>query len=476
MKILKNERVLYYFEEISKIPRCSGHEQKIHDYLMKKGEEFGAEVVTDDALNLVIRKKASPGKEDYDYITLQGHMDMVCIKEGDSSHDFEKDPIPLLRKGQYLTADKTTLGADNGIAIAMMLAILEDDSLNHPPLEMVITSEEEVGLVGAHAFKEGVLKSKKFINLDSETEGVLTIGCAGGVTVTSNLSFPVDHRKGHVYELEISGYPGGHSGMDINKNIPNPLKVLVELLKNLRSEQHIFYVSSLEGGDKHNSIPTWARVVIVSEEELNLKKSDFQIFQTYELIGLKVDFSFKELDTKVKSLDYFASFDILDIIDILPNGPLFFFSDDKKEVLSSSNIGKVRMVDHEDKKELEVITSIRSSWNDHLKELPKIIENLTLNKKGKIEVSSFYPPWEPAEKSTLKDLCLKIYKEEIGEDMKVEVLHAGLETAIFKEKYPEIDYVSIGPNMKYVHTAEEVVSLDSVDRVYDYVLKVLERL
>ena len=476
MKILKNERVLHYFEKISKIPRCSGHEQKIHDYLIKKGEEFGSEVISDDSLNLVIRKKGSPGKENHDSLILQGHMDMVCIKEGDSSHDFQKDPIPLLRKGQYLTADKTTLGADNGVAIAMMLAILEDDSLVHPPLEMVITSEEEIGLLGAQAFEEGILHSKKFINLDSETEGVLTIGCAGGVNVTSNISFPVENREGYVYELELSGYPGGHSGMDINKNIPNPLKVLVEILKNLRSEEHIFYVSSLEGGDKHNSIPTWARAVIVSEKELNLKRSDFQIFQTYEIIGLKVDFSFKELDEKVKSLGFFSTFDILDIVDILPNGPLFFFDDDKEEVLTSSNIGKVRMMDHEDKKELEIITSIRSSWKDHLEELPKIIENLTLNKKGRVEVSSFYPPWEPVENSTLKDLCLEIYKEETGEEMQAEVLHAGLETAIFKEKYPEIDYVSIGPNMKYVHTVEEVVSLDSVDRVYDYVLKVLERL
>lgn len=476
MILLKNERVLHYFEEISKIPRCSGQEREIFNYLIEKGKEFGAEVITDDNLNILLRKEASPGKEEEEPVALQGHMDMVCIKEEDSDHDFSKDPIPLLRKGEYITADGTTLGADNGVALAMMLAILEDKSLVHPPLELIMTSGEEIGLLGAKAFPENLLKSKKFINLDTDYEGILTIGCAGSVTLKSKLTFPLENLKGHVYELELSGYPGGHSGTDIHKNIPNPLSAMVEILKTARNEQKIFFISSLEGGNAGNSIPTWAKAVIVSEKEMSLKREDFQIFQTYDLMGISVDFSFKELDEKVKSTGFFSTFDILDIIDLIPNGVLFYRDEEEKEVLTSANTGIVRMKDLGEETEMEITTVLRSSLKEHLSELPQVIENLILNKKGKMEKSSFYHPWEPVEDSPLQKICLETFKELEKEEMTKQVIHAGLEAAIFKEKYNDIDFVSYGPNMRYIHTTEEVVSLESMDRVYDYTVKILERL
>src|SRR3712207_4852604 len=319
---LKPERVFYYFEEISKIPRESYHEQEISTFLMKFGKEHNLETYQDKSLNVILRKKASPGYEDAPGVILQGHMDMVCEKEEDSQHDFSKDSIDLMVKGNYVTANKTTLGADNGIAVAMGLAILEDDNLKHGPLELLLTTSEEIDLGGALALQSGLLQGKMLINIDSEEEGILTVGSAGGEGI--DISLPIERiniQYPFAYRIKIQNFLGGHSGAEIHKQRGNANKAMIEILDVLK-EKSDFLLVSVKGGSKDNAIPRTAEVIIASEEKLDMLLREVlkEVKDLYISFEPQVEMFFEEIINVYEAIDENSFYRYINLIEEIPTG------------------------------------------------------------------------------------------------------------------------------------------------------------
>ena len=411
--------VLENFRELSNVPRCSFDQKRINEYLVNKAKELGLEYDVDDELNIVIRKPATEDKKGHPGVILQGHMDMVCEKEDDSDHDFTKDPIEFIIENGKLTANKTTLGADNGIAVAMGIAILQDENLSHPDLELMITTNEEVGLIGANAVSEDFLKGKYLINVDSEEEGIMTCGCAGGITLNSEFAIKREEFGKYFYKIAINGFRGGHSGQDIDKNHLNAIESTVQILKEL-STRHNLRIVSLNGGTKHNAIPRNCELIIASEDEIKDNEINVDGFKQVEA---KMEFIFEQVDSQIP-MDEQSTEHILNFLTTIPNG---------------------------------VVDMVKSN-------------------SGIVKSEGFYEPWEYREDSELRDKCLKVYKEVTGKDMQVNVIHAGLECAVFSKKYPDMDMISIGPDMSGVHTPKETLDLESTDRVYEFLKKLVESL
>ena len=459
--------VLENFRELSNVPRCSFDQKRINEYLVNKAKQLGLEYDVDDELNIVIRKPATEDKKGHPGVILQGHMDMVCEKEDDSNHDFTKDPIEFIEKDGKLTANKTTLGADNGIAIAMGIAILEDENLSHPDLELMITTNEEVGLIGANAVSEDFLKGKYLINVDSEEEGIMTCGCAGGNTLNSEFAIKREEFGKYFYRIAINGFRGGHSGQDINKNHLNAIESTVKILKELAT-RHNLRIVSLNGGTKHNAIPRNCELIIASEDEI---KDDEISVDGFKQVEEKMEFKFEQVDGKTP-MDAQSTEHILNFLTTIPNGVLDMVkgNDDLVETSLNQSIATT-----EDDKFVFMV-SIRSSVLDKIKEVEDLITNTTKSNSGIVKSEGFYEPWEYREDSELRDKCLKVYKEVTGKDMQVNVIHAGLECAVFSKKYPDMDMISIGPDMTGVHTPKETLDLKSTYRVYEFLKKLVESL
>ena len=453
--------VLENFRELSNVPRCSFDQKRINEYLVNKAKQLGLDYDVDNELNIVIRKPATEDKKGHPGVILQGHMDMVCEKEDDSNHDFTKDPIEFIEKDGKLTANKTTLGADNGIAIAMGFAILQDENLSHPDLELMITTNEEVGLI------EDFLKGKYLINVDSEEEGIMTCGCAGGNTLNSEFAIKREDFGKYFYRIAINGFRGGHSGQDINKNHLNAIESTVKILKEL-STRHNLRIVSLNGGTKHNAIPRSCELIIASEDEI---KDDEINVDGFKQVEEKMEFKFEQVDEKAP-MDAQSTERILNFLTTIPNGVLDMVkgNDDLVETSLNQSIATT-----EDDKFVFMV-SIRSSVLDKIKEVEDLITNTTKSNSGIVKSEGFYEPWEYREDSELRDKCLKVYKEVTGKDMQVNVIHAGLECAVFSKKYPDMDMISIGPDMTGVHTPKETLDLKSTDRVYEFLKKLVESL
>lgn len=458
--------VLEHFRELSKVPRCSFDQKRINEYLVNKAKELGSEYDVDDELNIVIRKPATEDKKNRPGIILQGHMDMVCEKEDDSNHDFKKDPIELIEKDGKLTANKTTLGADNGIAIAMGFAILEDENLSHPDLELIITTNEEVGLIGANAVKEDFLKGKYLINIDSEEEGIVTAGCAGGITLNSQFDIKREDFGKKFYRIAINGYRGGHSGSDINKGILNAIESSIKILKEL-SSRHTLRLVSLNGGTKHNAIARNAELIIASDDEI--KPEEINV-DGYKEVEKNMEFKFEEIEKQIP-MDTVSSERVINFLTTIPNGVVDMV--EGKDLVETS-LNQAISKTEEDK--FIFMVSIRSSVLNKVKEVEDLITNTTEINNGVVKSEGFYEPWEYREDSKLREKCLELYKEMTGKDMKVEVIHAGLECAVFSKKYPDMDMISIGPDMVGVHTPKETLDLESTDRVYEFLKKLIESL
>ena len=457
--------VLENFRELSNVPRCSFDQKRINEYLVNKAKELGLEYDVDDELNIVIRKPATEDKKGHPGVILQGHMDMVCEKEDDSNHDFTKDPIEFIEKDGKLTANKTTLGADNGIAIAMGFAILQDENLSHPDLELMITTNEEVGLIGANAVSEDFLKGKYLINVDSEEEGIMTCGCAGGNTLNSEFAIKREDFGKYFYRIAINGFRGGHSGQDINKNHLNAIESTVKILKEL-STRHNLRIVSLNGGTKHNAIPRNCELIIASEDEI---KDDEINVDGFKQVEEKMEFKFEQVDEKTP-MDEQSTEHILNFLTTIPNGVVDMVKDNADLVETSLNQSIAKTEDNK----FVFMVSIRSSVLDKIKEVEDLITNTTKSNNGIVKSEGFYEPWEYREDSELRDKCLKVYKEVTGKDMQVNVIHAGLECAVFSKKYPDMDMISIGPDMDGVHAPGENLSIASTNRVFDYLLELLK--
>jgi len=466
-----------HFDEIRKIPRCSKHEEKIRAYVENFAKEQNLKYKTDKPGNIVISKPATKGMENKPIVILQGHMDMVCEKNSDVKHDFSKDPIKLKLKGDVLMADGTTLGADNGIGLAMSLAILEDNTLKHGPLEALFTVDEETGLTGAFALADDMLKGRIMLNLDSEDFGVLTVGCAGGGD--SQISLPIKTKpiNGSLTSMtiKVSGLRGGHSGVDAHEQRGNAVKLLTRMLWEA-NEGYKFHITEIKGGDKHNAIPreAYAKISIEKSQKdkfiSTLKQEGKDILEEIKPIDPNFKVDFEDIDKLHSTLTEDTQNKLLDLLHGLPHGIDKMSYDIPDLVETSTNLAKVTI----DDKTANISMSTRSSIKSALQDFRDRIRATAELSGAKVEEDSPYPGWKPNMNSNILKVSKKIFKDMYKKEPKVEAIHAGLETGIIGEKFPGMDMISIGPTIKYPHSPEEQVHVSTVGKTYDFVLKILE--
>lgn len=472
---VKPERVFYHFEEISKIPRESYNEKAISDYLVEFGKKLNLETYQDKYYNVILRRKASQGYENAPGIVIQGHMDMVCEKENNSNHDFKKDPIDLIVDGNKLRANKTTLGGDNGIAIAMGMAILEDKSIKCGTIELLATTSEEIDLNGALSLEPNILKGKMLINLDSEDEGVITVGSAGGVEIDILLPIKKESISDvNLYTLSLEKLQGGHSGVEINQKRGNANKILVEVLHNLKALTDYSLVEVL-GGSKDNAIPRSGKVVIASKNDIKdlITKVANEVKEKY--VSFEPEMIFNLETTTVKEVSVLSDTTLdsyIKTIEEIPTGVNTWMKEYPEIVESSDNLAIVKTLDEN----INIIISLRSSDPEVLKELKEKIASILKENSANFEFSAGYPEWKFRAESQLREKALEVYKKLYNEDMKVEVIHAGLECGAISQNYPDIDFISVGPNLRDVHTPSEYLEIDSTERVYNYVVELINSL
>lgn len=480
MSIIENlePKVLWkHFDEIRKIPRCSKHEDKIRQYIIDFAKKQGLKTRTDKTGNVVILKPASSGMEKKSTVILQGHMDMVCEKNSDIKFDFTKDPIELKRNGDILTANGTTLGADNGIGLAIALSLLEDKTLKHGPLEALFTIDEETGLTGAFALEPNMLTGKIMINLDSEDFGVVTVGCAGGGGSNIELFIKTQKVNGNMQSatVKVSGLRGGHSGVDIHEQRANAIKLLSRMLWKAQSN-HKFYISEIKGGDKHNAIPREAFAKISFEKsEKNelvstLKSEEKSIYGEIKPIDPNFKLEVKDDEKVQTALTGDSQIKVLDLLYGLPHGVDKMSYDIPNLVETSTNLATISF--NENKALIHLST--RSSIKTSLQDLRDRIHAVAQLSGAKVTEEQPYPGWKPNLDSKILKLSKKIFKDMYGNEPRVEAIHAGLECGIVGEKFPGMDMISIGPTIKYPHSPEEQVHISTVDKFYKYVLKILE--
>lgn len=477
---IKYERIFYHFEEINKIPRGSGNEKAISDYLLNFGNNLGLVSIQDDALNIIIKKPASKGYENAPTVIIQGHMDMVCEKNNDTVHDFTKDPIKLVVKGDYIYADGTTLGGDDGIAVAYAMAILEDNTLEHPAIEVLITTDEEAGMSGAMAIQPEHLDGKIVLNLDSEEEGKLLVSCAGGIRTKSTLPIKwVDRKEGTKdYTIEVKGLKGGHSGVDINQGRGNSNKIMARVLKRISNEVSLNLVS-LNGGSKNNAIPREAVAVISINS--NDKDKLFKVVETVEA-ELKEELRVKDPDVTVivseksseaaKIFDDETSYKTVDLLYLYPNGVNTMSSEIEGLTESSTNIGVVTTTENA----VEYDSAVRSSVLSLRDEIVERNKCTTEALGGTFSSNAGYPAWPYRVDSPIRDLCKDIYVRMYGKEPEIVAIHAGVECGLFKEKLGDLDMVSFGPDIFDIHTPDEHMSISSVERTWEYLLEILKEI
>lgn len=472
---VKPERVFYHFEEISKIPRESYHEKAISDYLVEFGKKLNLETYQDKYYNVVLRRKATPGYENAPGIVIQGHMDMVCEKESDSNHDFRKDPIDLIVDGNRLRANKTTLGGDNGIAIAMGMAILEDESIKCGTIELLATTSEEIDLNGALSLEPNVLKGKMLINIDSEDEGVITVGSAGGVEIDILLPIKKETLTDvNLYTLSLEKLQGGHSGVEINQKRGNANKILAEVLHNLKTLTDYSLVEVF-GGSKDNAIPRSGKVVLASSKDIKdiITKVADEVKVKYVSFEPEMSFTLEATTAKEVSVLSKKTLDsYIKTIEEIPTGVNTWMKEYPEIVESSDNLAIVKTLDEN----INIIVSLRSSDPEVLNELKDKIASILKENNASFEFSAGYPEWKFRAESKLREKALEVYKKLYNKDMKVEVIHAGLECGAISQNYPDIDFISVGPNLRDVHTPSEYLEIDSTERVYNYVLELINSL
>ncbi len=480
LKDLQPAEVFKYFERLSQIPRGSGNEKEVSDYLVSFAKDNNLEYVQDSALNVVIRKKASQGYENSPSVVLQGHMDMVCEKNADVVHDFTKDPLKLRIIDDRIYATGTTLGADNGIAVAMGLAILASNEYQHPAIELLVTTSEETGMDGAFALDPKNITGRTLINIDSEEEGIILVSCAGGVTAKVSIPVKFEPVNGNIvpYSIKIRGLKGGHSGMEIDKGRGNSNKLMGRVLMTIFSETDI-RLSSLNGGSKHNAIPRETdSVILVRAEDSALVEKKIQecekIFKN-ELRtpdpDIRVEFeALQTLPSQMLSKE--STKNIVNYLYLIINGVTSMSMDIKGLVESSLNLGVVTTY----KDSIEFISSIRSSVRSLKDELYNRLCVTAKINGGNVVSESDYPEWEYNPDSKIRTIFEDVYEKMYGKKPHISAIHAGLECGLFAEKFGEIDAISFGPNLYDVHTPNESMSISSVQRTWKYLLEILKNI
>jgi len=468
-----------HFEEFLKIPHCSGNEKGIGDYIVSVAEKLDLDWKRDDTGNIVISKPASPGHEGAVGVILQGHIDMVCEKNSDVIHDFTKDPIQAEIKEGWIHAKGTTLGADNGIGCCTALAVLEDDTLIHPPLECLFTVDEERGLTGANQIGSDFLKGRRLLNLDSEDEGEFTIGCAGGAD--NQIHIPLKREKGakaDVVKLKVSGLRGGHSGVDINLGRGNAIKLLARIL--WQTESMIpFRLIAIEGGNLRNAIPreAWALVHIPSNEKqsfIDFMKGAFaSIKNEYKVVDPEASLELDAFDDPVdEPLTFDSHRSLINFLFTCPHGVIAMHPEMEELVETSTNLAVVHT--HTDK--AEIICSTRSSTASALEATRHSISALSQLIGAEIIYEDGYPSWPPDLQSPLLEKLTNLYRRTFDKSPHVVAIHAGLECGIIGEKFEGMDMISFGPTIKFPHSPDEKVHIGSVELFWKFLIIALREL
>ncbi len=467
------EKVFKYFEEISSIPRGSGNMKQIADYIENFAQKFKFRYIRDNADNVIIFKSSAKGYEETQPIILQGHLDIVCQSTEDCKINFLKDGLDFYRDGDFIKARGTTLGADNGIAVAYILTILSSDDIPHPPIEAVFTTDEEIGLLGAHALDTSVLKSKKMINLDSESDDILTVSCAGGQDAVFTFPYCTKEVSGTQVTVTVKGLLGGHSGVEIDKGRVNANILMGRILSYLDTVAD-FHIISINGGTKRNAIPNScvAKLCTQNADIILQKLNSYKELLISELSAREPDFCLEisQKNENALCLDQASKQNIIDFLNIVPNGIMEMSAEIKGLVETSLNLGVLTTQDNKITAEF-ALRSNKKSAMEHLNErLNRLAKTLGANIKN----SGFYPPWEFNSTSALRELYKKCYYEKFGKEIKVEAIHAGLECAVFSTAIKDLDCISVGPNMSDVHTTGERLSISSAISTFELLLKVLK--
>ena len=475
LKGLKPEAVFAYFEQICAVPHGSGNTKLISDYLVSFARQQGLKYIQDTLNNVIIFCPGTCGMEDHTPVILQGHMDMVCEKDESCPVDMEKEGLDVATDGDWVYANGTTLGGDDGIAVAYALALAADKTIAHPPLEIVITVDEETGMYGAAGIDLSILKSRTLINIDSEDEGIFTVSCAGGAR--GSIHLPVDRRAvyGPCVKLTVEGLQGGHSGVEIHKNRANANKVMGQFLSRVQELMPVC-ITGLTGGAKDNAIPRACQVTLVAMG-IGLER----INDIAENLQKEIRAQFDEPDAIVRGDDVDAlggnalstadSAKVIALLNDAPNGVQVWSKDIEGLVQTSLNLGILEL-----QEQLRMTFAVRSSVNQEKRELLDQLKALAEQYGAQYCETGNYPAWEYKQESHLRDTMVATYRQMFDKDPQVVAIHAGLECGLLSEKLPGLDCVSMGPDMKDIHTSREKLSVPSVERTWNFLLEVLKNL
>ncbi|MEG0371654.1 MAG: aminoacyl-histidine dipeptidase [Clostridium sp.] len=476
---LAPKSVFKYFEEISKIPRGSYNEKGISDYLVQFAKKYSLDYIQDKNLNVLIKKPATVGYEHSKGVILQGHMDMVCEKNNDTNHDFNLDPLNLRVINDMIYATNTTLGADNGVAIAYSLAILESTTIPHPPLEVLITTQEEVGMGGAINLDNNLLQGDYLINLDSEEEGSLLASCCGGIrsVITLSCNSSCSDANYLAFNILVNGLKGGHSGMDIIKQRGNSNIIMGRVLSILIHNNIDFYISSINGGSKMNAIPreSTCNILIHNKDILATSKIISELDHTFKNEYKNIDepnILMCNRDFDRKCFDKDSTYKIVSLLSLIPNGVVTMSPYIQGLPQSSTNLGIVKTSNGCVNFESAIRSSVLSLKKDIMIKHSILSKSLNAN----IQFDGDYPEWEFSNKSHLQSVLSNVYKDMFNKTPNITAIHAGLECGILKNKYPHLDMISFGPDHFDVHSPNEHLSISSTERMWEYLLGILAEL
>ena len=477
---LKPARVFEQFAKINQIPRPSKREEKMIEYLKEFGKSHGLETVVDETGNVLIRKPATPGHENRKTVILQSHMDMVCDKLVDIEFDFDKDAIQTYVDGEWLRAKGTTLGADDGIGCAIELAVLDSDDIEHGPIECVFTRDEETQLTGAIGMKSGFMNGDYLLNLDSEDEGQFFVSCAGGRSTIATFSVEREEAPAGYFFMEtaVKGLVGGHSGDDINKKRANAIKLLTRFIYAEMQKTDVRLVS-FNSGKLHNAIPRDGKVVFaVPAADKEMVKADFNIFvanveDEFHVTDTAMEFALTSTDAAAVITKAVGD-NIIFALQAVDNGVFAMCQDEALDWLveTSSNVAAVKTTDNE----VEVLSSQRSCVMSNLDNMCNTVAAAYRLAGAKVITTDGYPAWKMNPHSKLVDITAETYRKLFGKEPKVLGIHAGLECGLFSERYPNLDMVSFGPTLRYVHTPDERLLIPTVQMVWDHLLEILKNI
>jgi dipeptidase D len=476
---LKPTGVFRYFSEICRVPRPSKKEEKIIAYLKAFGEKHGLDTQVDHAGNVLIKKGATPGMENRKTVVLQSHVDMVCEKNNDVTHDFLTDPIETVIDGDWMKAKGTTLGADNGIGVATELAILTDNTLKHGAIECLFTVDEETGLTGAFELKEGFISGDILLNLDSEDEGELFIGCAGGVDSVGEFTY-TDAAVPPTYyccKVSVKGLKGGHSGGDIHLGRANANKVLTRFLSQTM-RKYDTYLCTIDGGNLRNAIAREASAVIaIPDADKHALRADLNLFTAdvqaeYAVVEPDLTLTLESEPFQLKAIDRDTAKHLIQTLYALPHGVFAMSQDIPGLVETSTNLASVKMIPNEHL--IRIATSQRSSTGSAKQDIANMVRVVFEMGGARVSLGDGYPGWKPNPHSPILEIAAESYRRLFGEEAKVKAIHAGLECGLFLDKYPHLDMVSFGPTLRDVHSPDERMYIPSVEKFWIHLVDLLE--